>query len=362
MDSSAPSHVQSARHPKQEPLSGEVIEIPAGAFRAGSTPGEAGRQPELEPRLFEVELGPFQIDRLAYPNDPKQRSLTGVTREQARRLCAARGARLCTELEWERACKGPGSDRYATGDRWDQKCATQPENCASGFDVLGMGAAVREWVTSDIFPYDKSTPARAVVRGASPSAPGDAHRCAQRRGIDPGTQADDLGFRCCQGAPNAAAVAEPELGQIFEKAQLTADRLAKLLASSDETRELAKEVVLFREPDAANTVVQRGPGDTQGFQFTVSPLLWRPVAGAEYLLVAARSGPSTSFVVAYYALGHQQYKLASSYTMKDEPGPVAFGYSASIRPRLHFSTCWGCPGETGKILYRNPDSVIIVQP
>ncbi|MCC6898276.1 MAG: hypothetical protein IT377_04840 [Polyangiaceae bacterium] len=48
--------------------------------------------------------------------------------------------------------------------------------------------------------------------------------------------------------------------------------------------------------------------------------------------------------------------------MKNEPGPVAFAYSGYIRPRLHFSTCWGCPGETGKLLHREPDAVVIVQP
>jgi len=108
--------------------------------------------------------------------------------------------------------------------------------------------------------------------------------------------------------------------------------------------------------------VARGPGDRQGFLFTVAPLLWRPVAGAEYLIVTARSGKDTSFVLAYYVLGKDDYKLASSFILKDEVGPVALAYSPSIRPRLHFSSCWGCPGETGKLLYRNPDTVAIVQP
>jgi hypothetical protein len=29
---------------------------------------------------------------------------------------------------------------------------------------------------------------------------------------------------------------------------------------------------------------------------------------------------------------------------------------------LHFSTCWGCPGETGKILFRKPERPVILQP
>ena len=144
--------------------------------------------------------------------------------------------------------------------------------------------------------------------------------------------------------------------------RISADRLQQLLASHDRTAAYAKDVKLFREPDAANTVVARGPGDRKGFLFTVSPLLWNPVAGAEYLLVAGRSGDDMSFVVAYHVLGDDQYLLASSFIMRDEPGPIAFAYSGYIRPRLHFSSCWGCPGETGKLLFRNPDAVVILQP
>ena len=100
--SSAASH-----KPVAQPRASELVAIPGGTLRAGSTPGDPGRVPELEPKNQEVELGPFSIDRLPYPNDPGQPALLGQARDDARRLCAERGARLCTELEWERACKGP---------------------------------------------------------------------------------------------------------------------------------------------------------------------------------------------------------------------------------------------------------------
>jgi hypothetical protein len=318
--------------------------------------------PELEPILEEVELGAYQIDRLPYPNDPQKPPLTGLSREQAKKKCAERGARLCTELEWERACKGPESDPYPTGAAWDEKCAGDAKACASGFDVLGLGAGLREWTASDVVPTDKDGTRRAAIRGASPGAPPHEHRCAARRGIDPGTQSDDIGFRCCQGPPNAVVVKEPTLGQTFTKAKITAPELEKLFAADPRTAAIGKDVKFFREPDQANAVVERGPGDKKGFLFTVSPLIWNPVAGAEYLVVVGRSGDSTSFVAAFHVLGKDRYQLASSFVMKNEPGPVALAYSGYIRPRLHFSTCWGCPGETGKILHREPDSVVIVQP
>jgi Sulfatase-modifying factor enzyme 1 len=348
------------RPPTEGARAGEHGEVPTGGFRAGSAPGDAGRHPELEPRLVPIELGAYQIDRLPYPNDPDKPPLANVTREDAERLCADRSERLCTELEWERACKGRANDAYPTGDGWDARCAKDPAHCESGFSTLGMGAALGEWTTSDIAPGTSKS--LAVVRGASADAPAEDHRCAARHGFAATTKDSNVGFRCCGGAPNARVLPEPALGDAYAKVHLAPERLIELLKSDPLTRDLAKDVKFFREPDSAETVVSRGPGDRKGFSFTVSPLHWNPVPGADFLVLTGRSGENTSFVVAYFVLGDDSYRLAGSFIMKNEPGPVALAYSDDIRPRLHFSTCWGCPGETGKILFRKPERVAIVEP
>jgi hypothetical protein len=327
---------------------------------AGSLPGEPGRRPELEPRLGAVELGAFTIDRLPYPNSPAEGPRTGVTREEATRLCGERGARLCTELEWERACKGPESNRFPSGAAWDATCSNEPLRCASGFDVLAMGTALREWTASDVAPG--SPKALAAVRGAAAIAPAEAHRCAARTGVARDAAESDLGFRCCSGPPNARQVTEPVLGTAYQKVKLGADKLAELLREDPITRDLAKDLKYFRDPDSADTVIARGPGDKKGFSFTTLPLAWNPVPGADVLVVSARSGENKSFVVAFWALGEDKYRVAASFVMKNEPGPVALAYSEDIRPRLHFSSCWGCPGETGKILFRRPERIAIVAP
>lgn len=354
-------HAAGAAGSAAPPLAGERVEVPGGTFRSGSRPGEPGRKPEVEPQLVTVELGPFLIDRLPYPNDPAEPPLTGVPRDRAARLCAERGSRLCTELEWERACKGPQSSPYSTGVKWDPACVAYPARCASGFDVLGLGA-LREWTASNVIPETGGSPHPAAVRGAAPKDPGPVHRCARRRALDPDSESPDLAFRCCKGPPNAAKVKEPREGQTFEKVQISAATLEKALAASPHTRAIAHDIQFFREPDAANTVIDRGPGDRKGFLFTVSPLRWNPVAGMDFLVVAARSGKETSFVAVFFVIDHKEYELASSFVMVNEPGPVALAYNGYIRPRLHFSTCWGCPGETGKILYRDPDAALILQP
>jgi hypothetical protein len=348
------------RAPAELARAGERGEVPTGGFHAGSAPGDPGRHPELEPRLVSIELGPYRIDRLPYPNDPDKPPLVNVTREEAQRSCAERSERLCTELEWERACKGPGNDRYPTGDAWNERCAAEPTRCESGFSTLGMGAATGEWTASDIAPGTAKS--LAAVRGAAADAPAEDHRCAARHGLPAASKDSRVGFRCCAGPPNARVLPEPALGDAYSKVHLGPERLVELLKSDPVTRDLAKDVRFFREPDSAETVVSRGPGDRKGFSFTVAPLHWNPVPGADLLVLTGRSGENKSFVVAYFMLADDSYKLAASFVMKNEPGPVALAYSDDIRPRLHFSTCWGCPGETGKILFRKPERIAIVEP
>jgi len=359
---SGPNGSGSAKRRQHVPLAGERVEIPTGAFEAGSVPGTEGRHPQTEQLVTSIELGPYQIDKLPYPNDPALPPLTNVTRAEAMAHCASRGARLCTELEWERACKGPNSEAYSTGARFEPECQRKPNDCASGFEVLSLGIALREFTASDVIAQGSGAARGVALRGASEGSPRTDHRCAHR---DAGAESErglDLGFRCCHGPPNAIRVEEPHQLAVFDRAKLELPAAIKLLESDPKTAHLAKEFTFFREPEAAETVVSRGPGDRQGLRFTVAPLLWSPVAGTRYLLLLGRSGKDTSVVLSYYVIREGEYRLASSFVMKNEPGPIAFAHHESIRPRLFFSSCWKCPGETGRILYREPDSIAIVQP
>ncbi len=98
----------------------------------------AGRDPTVEPALVDVTLGAFAIDALPFPNDPAAPAKSGAPIEEAVRLCRDRGARLCTKLEWERACKGPGNDVFAMGARWSAQCEREPARCGGR---LGGGGA-----------------------------------------------------------------------------------------------------------------------------------------------------------------------------------------------------------------------------
>lgn len=356
-----PSSGANNRHPQHAPLANERLEIPTGTLEAGSLPGTEGRRPQVEQLLTKVDLGPFSIDRLLFPNDPAAAAVTNLTRAEAATRCAERSGRLCTELEWERACKGPNNDPYPTGPSFDPECISDGRSCATGFDVLAMGTIMREWTASDAIG-EAGMSKGAIVRGARSRDAATEHRCSKREVVKETEHSTELGFRCCYGPPNAARVEEPELKAVFERPRFDADKMVSLLESHPKTKGIAKEWTFFREPDAAETVVTRGPGDRQGLRFTVAPLYWSPVAGTRFLLIVGRSGKETSAILAYHVIRDGDYRLAASFIMKSEPGPVALAYHESIRPRLFFSTCWKCPGETGRLLYRDPDTVAIVQP
>ncbi len=47
--------------------------------------------------------------------------------------------------------------------------------------------------------------------------------------------------------------------------------------------------------------------------------------------------------------------------LENEPGPVVLAYDPSVRRRLHWLTCLGCYGESGRISYREDNRVVITQ-
>jgi len=237
---------------------GERITIAAGTFVGGSVPGDRGRDPVLERPPFRVELGPFEIDRLPFPNDPQQAPRLGLDRAQAAEACGERSGRLCTELEWERACKGPDDQPYAGALRWDPACAGAPQTCASGFGVLGLGAALREWTGGDVAPVKQLQPQAAAVRGARADSADVDHRCARRIAVAHDARADDIGFRCCYGARNEPTIASPEWQEAYRPLELPPEELGRMLQAIPKLAALSQDVKYFREDSALATVERRG--------------------------------------------------------------------------------------------------------
>ncbi len=154
-----------------------------------------------------VRVGQVFIDRYEYPNRAGAMPITNVDFAEAESLCAGAGKRLCTEQEWEAACKGSAGDAYPWGKKLERdRCVIKGPRvkgpAASGsrpkcvgengvFDLVGN---VAEWTSS---PLQEGALQR-VIRGGSFDQSDARLPCDSRDYLMPGGGGSShLGLRCC---------------------------------------------------------------------------------------------------------------------------------------------------------------------
>jgi formylglycine-generating enzyme required for sulfatase activity len=86
----------------------------------------------------------YCVDRFEYPNVPGELPAVMLSWEDSRRLCEARGARLCSEDEWTFACEGEAALPYPYGyDRYVSRESRFPDHVVQGdgcnLDVIRKG-------------------------------------------------------------------------------------------------------------------------------------------------------------------------------------------------------------------------------
>ncbi|MCK6527112.1 formylglycine-generating enzyme family protein [Myxococcota bacterium] len=231
------------------PAGGERwVRVPGGPYRMG-TSGIEG-EPHERPR-HRVEVGAFEVDTFettvgafaawclrdrascawtpeSTADPAPDRPVTGVTWREAALFCAARGGRLPTEAEWEKAARwqeGGGERRYPWGDRppdcsfarfsgceaGGPRSVTDPR-AAAGASALGvrdMAGNASEWVAD---PYAAYPGGRAeanprpdlgrlrVVRGGSFGGDAADLRSSDRDAHPEGERDLYVGFRCARDA------------------------------------------------------------------------------------------------------------------------------------------------------------------
>jgi hypothetical protein len=226
-----------------------MVWVPPGTLRAGTPTDRIPRIPDEELPGVSIPMTGFYVDVLPYPNESGAIPTTNLPRAEAVRLCEARGKRLCSELEWERACKGANNTTYEYGDDYRpgtcgtgipvEQSAKQPTGeklaCASTFGVQGMHGGTWEW-TSSAWARGTTDTALGVLRGGNSVAGELVGRCANAIGRSADTRGVAMGFRCCAGPENSAKVelaiqrATPLEGGT--KAQEAAAKLAPLIKSA----------------------------------------------------------------------------------------------------------------------------------
>lgn len=208
--------------------------IPPGPLVAGTPYGKTPRVPDEEMPGQQIVMHGFYVDVFPFPNEPGALPQTSVTQAEAVAACASLGKRLCTELEIERACKGPQNTTYAYGDVYRASvCGTggpggagrgasdAPASgaaagngavrapgpnglnaaCTSGFGVHDLHGGAWTW-TASAWKRDPQKQGLVAIRGGNGPLGDVVGRCANGRGVKPDATLTDLGFRCCAGEPN----------------------------------------------------------------------------------------------------------------------------------------------------------------
>jgi len=203
--------------------------IPAGPVAIGVFQREY--DDKLTPKLpsditahMEI-VGDYYIDQFEYPNTPPQKGekpefLANISQNSAAKMCAKEGKRLCSSIEWEKACRGPNSYIYSYGNTSDGEYCTKDnygEKCQSDYGVYGMSSDAAEW-TSSISP---SSADEAIIKGGDVAgSPDRRYRCSNRVDKRKSYVHTLISFRCCKDVERVLAEEEERKAQ--EAAQDTA--------------------------------------------------------------------------------------------------------------------------------------------
>jgi formylglycine-generating enzyme required for sulfatase activity len=220
-----------------------MVEIPAGPFVLGNNNSHPSEAPEQEVDLpvfmmdvFEVTNEDFaafvaasgyatfrereesaQNWRWAFREGRERHPVVFVTFDDAQAFCEWAGKRLPTEVEWEKAARGPENLLFPWGDSYDPTMVngkdsglrkttvvgSYPEN---GYGLFDMAGNVREWVDSPYVAYPGAeyqdpfyNDAYRGLRGGGWFDEEELVLSTNRNGGDPTITAnDDIGFRCAR--------------------------------------------------------------------------------------------------------------------------------------------------------------------
>jgi len=203
--------VAAAKQPPVEPPNcpENMVYIRAGNFIMGSSIDDPMKD-TFDNSFHDVYVGEFCIDKYEYPGTYGVIPTSRISWYDAKKICEAAGKRLCSEEEWERACKSARELKFPYGNKWDgNACNTEDGNgndrsvsssgvwhrCKSEEGVFDMSGNLREWTNAKF----SATVGDMVVKGGSYTKPDWAARCAVRYNMGKDAYDSETGVRCCRG-------------------------------------------------------------------------------------------------------------------------------------------------------------------
>lgn len=152
-----------------------------------------------------VRVANVFIDRFEYPNRAGAVPVTRVDWSDAVALCEGVGKHLCSEQEWEQACRGANGSSFPWGPTLEKgRCVTKGAKapavsgshprCVGPTGVFDLVGNVAEWTSS---PLHEGA-AQRVIRGGSFTQSDARLPCDARDYLLPGQGGTkSLGLRCC---------------------------------------------------------------------------------------------------------------------------------------------------------------------
>ena len=349
------------------PAADRMVSIPGGILRAGSPVQDVLRVNYAEMDLVPIKIKPFEIDVLPYPNDPGRPFVTNVTKAEAERTCGEQGKRLCTELEWEWACKSEDGRRYPSGNTYDSSEYSESSllSPASPFGVFAMGRLL-EW-TSDPWGVEPDQIERGVAKGYADGfemTPESGRRCAARwRRFPTGTDGA-MGFRCCRGEVNSTKYEiEPPRPPFSLYSNMKPEKFAEIIQSIPELAAVHDNPHMFSDADI-RTVMARRESDRdgladKGIHFRWKPVRWIPRQGMELWVAVGRSNRHSFIVALHEVEDNETYVHASSLVLWDQPTALALGYREGHRDEMYWAPCWNCR-DGGTVAFDDEKNEVII--
>ncbi len=183
--------------------------VSGGAFKMGAPRDEPDKgYDELTQKS--VQVPSFCIDEYEYPNRNGAQPVVSLSWLEAKQACEKEQKRLCTEEEWEKACKGAGNARYPYGNEFDANLCNTGDaqgasralstsgsfpQCRSTYGVVDLSGNALEWTSTQA---DSSLQAM-IQKGGDSTRQAAAVRCSARKAGVPAERLPNLGFRCCSG-------------------------------------------------------------------------------------------------------------------------------------------------------------------
>ncbi len=176
-------------------------ETPAGG-EGGNTPFDSGNMVQVNTPGHSFLIDPYEVSQLA-PGDffsvRNQIPHTGISKQQAREICAQSGKRLCTSFEWKNACLGIHRHRFSYGNSYKKGvCNVESsqtvhtatlDECRTDtglYDMIGNGM---EWVADE-------KGGRVMAMGGSFETGADTD-CFTTFYFPSDFKSPQISFRCC---------------------------------------------------------------------------------------------------------------------------------------------------------------------